>query len=101
MIDTTAEQLVALQKQVDLLNEIVKTADHPVRTRIAFWLAARSKGSPGQFHRENQDVTLGVASYHFRVMNQRREITKAGNRPVRGATEHFYRLSKNHLLNGV
>lgn len=95
-----AEKLAALSAQVELLNAIVKTADHPVRTRIAFWLADRAKGSPVQFHRENPDVTLGTASYHFRTMNERREINKAGSRPRRGATEHFYKLSKKHLLKG-
>jgi hypothetical protein len=95
-----AQQLATMQKQIDLLNAIVAQADHPVRTRIAFWLAERSKGSPVQFHRDNPDVTLGTTSYHFRIMNERREIKKSGRRPVRGATEHFYSLSKGHLLNG-
>ena len=38
-------------------------------------------------------VTLGTLSHHTRELRAAGLLTGAGTRPVRGAIQHFYRLS--------
>lgn len=41
------------------------------------------------------DQPLGDVSYHVRILLHNKAVRGAGRRAVRGATEHFYRLSAN------
>lgn len=50
------------------------------------------KASPVQISRD-LDLPLGNVSYHMKALHERGFLKKAGRRQVRGATEHFYRLS--------
>jgi DNA-binding transcriptional ArsR family regulator len=54
--------------------------------------AARDRLSPVQFGGENASVSL--VSYHFRALLKAGLLERAGTAPRRGATEHFYRLSR-------
>lgn len=83
-----------LQERVTFLEGLLAEVDHPVRMQIRSWLQSQAKmtGSPVQFASDCQ-VSLGVAAYHFRIL-QRNDVVKLSRvRPVRGATEHFYRLA--------
>lgn len=91
------QQIAELKLENDRLHMLLaRTSDHPIRAKIGFWLAGRSSGSPVEFIRAHPDVSLGVTSYHFRVLLQRGEIVATKTRPRRGATEHWYRLSRKH-----
>lgn len=89
---TLRERVAQLEAERDELRRQVAANDHPVRCLIVGWLAGRPNGSPVQFVAEHQDVPLGVAAYHFRVLAAKRRIRLARTRPVRGAREHFYAL---------
>jgi DNA-binding transcriptional ArsR family regulator len=81
--------------QVEALAAIVT---HPLRRRIWY---AMDEGpiSP----RELADVLgepVNDVAYHVRVLRDLGVIELAGTRPVRGATQHFYRLIRRaHLSN--
>lgn len=96
---TKAQRIAELELEVKRLHLLLAhSSDHPVRGKIALWLADRKSGSPVEFCRAHPDVTLGVASYHFRTLLQRGELIATKTRPRRGATEHWYRLSRKHPL---
>jgi DNA-binding transcriptional ArsR family regulator len=81
--------------QVEALAAIVT---HPLRRRI--WYAIDERPiSP----RELADILgepVNDVAYHVRVLRDLGVIELAGTRPVRGATQHFYRLIRRaHLSN--
>lgn len=82
-----------LQERVTFLEGLLAEVDHPIRMQIRAWLQSQAKltGSPVEFARDSQ-MSLGVASYHFRILYRDGVVKLARVRPVRGATEHFYRL---------
>jgi hypothetical protein len=83
------------KQQVESLAAIVS---HPLRRRI--WGAiAEHPISPRELADELREPVNDVA-YHTRRLRDLGVIEPAGTRPVRGATQHFYRAVKRpHLSN--
>jgi DNA-binding transcriptional ArsR family regulator len=83
------------ETQVESLAAIVT---HPLRRRI--WYAMTEHPiSPRELADELQEPVNDVA-YHVRVLRDLGIIELAGTRPVRGATQHFYRaVRRPHLTN--
>lgn len=83
------------KKQVESLAAIVS---HPLRRRI--WDAiAEHPISPSELADELREPVNDVA-YHTRKLRDLGVIEPAGTRPVRGATQHFYRaVRRPHLSN--
>jgi predicted transcriptional regulator len=81
--------------QVESLAAIVT---HPLRRRIWYAMAEQRPISP----RELADVLnepVNDVAYHVRVLRDMGVIELAGTRPVRGATQHFYRTTRRPYLN--
>lgn len=71
---------------------------HPLRRRIWYSINERPI-SPRELADELHEPVNDVA-YHVRVLRDLGVIELAGTRPVRGATQHFYRLiQRSHLSN--
>lgn len=80
---------------IDDIARVYTAVGHPIRLRI---LLALTRGdvdrlSPRGFVAANEDLTLGTVAYHFRDLLSDGLIELAGERPVRGAVEHFYRAT--------
>lgn len=103
LLSTKNKRIAELERENERLRILLahNEARLPIRTRIALWLVDRKSGSPIEFQREHQDLSLGIVSYHFRVLHERGEITMTKTRPRRGATEHFYALKRNHRLRKI
>jgi DNA-binding transcriptional ArsR family regulator len=69
----------------------VKAMSHPLRVRIFAMLAER-KSSPRELA-ELLGATLGTTAYHVRTLERLGLIELVGERPVRGAIEHYYRAT--------
>jgi hypothetical protein len=70
---------------------LVQAVAHPIRLealRIFYYRTA----SPNEVAKE-LGVSLGRVAYHVRVLKGYGCIETIGSRPVRGATEHFYRAT--------
>lgn len=93
---TKDDRIEMLEAEVKHLRLMLEAADHPVRLKIRLWLVDRPSGSPVEFHRDQPDISLGVAAYHFKVLLEQKELTLSKKRQRRGATEHYYRLRRNH-----
>ena len=65
---------------------------HPIQVEILEAASSRDRLSPVQFKDEGTSVSL--VAYHFRALLKAGLLERAGTAPRRGATEHFYRLSK-------
>jgi DNA-binding transcriptional ArsR family regulator len=64
---------------------------HPLRRRILRSAVERDEAlSPSQTS-SLYDIHLSNVSYHYRVLVEADLLKLAYTRPVRGATEHFYR----------
>jgi DNA-binding transcriptional ArsR family regulator len=70
---------------------IAKALSHPLRARVLAALDGR-EASPSQIA-EEIGVELTLISFHVRHLADAGLITATRTRPVRGAVEHFYRLS--------
>jgi len=69
--------------------ELLRALSHPTRVKILAVVSERV-ASPNQIARElNEDV--GHVGYHARVLRDHGLIELVATKPVRGATEHFYR----------
>lgn len=69
------------------------------RTRMEIWdliAAQEEKFSPKRLA-DASGVALGTVSYHVRELHAVGLLTRVGSRQVRGATEHFYVVSKKVL----
>lgn len=80
--------------QVESLAAIVT---HPLRRRIWYAMAEQRPISPRELADELGDPVNDVA-YHVRVLRDMGVIELAGTRPVRGATQHFYRTVRRPYL---
>src|SRR3954452_11601854 len=81
--------------QVESLAAIVT---HPLRRRLWYSITERPI-SPRELADQLQEPVNDVA-YHVRVLRDIGVIELAGTRPVRGATQHFYRaVRRPHLTN--
>jgi DNA-binding transcriptional ArsR family regulator len=69
----------------------VKAMSHPLRVRILAMLGER-KSSPRELA-ELLGATLGTTAYHVRTLERLGLIELVGERPVRGAIEHYYRAT--------
>jgi DNA-binding transcriptional ArsR family regulator len=67
----------------------VKALRHPLRVRILARLQERT-ASPVELAEQLQS-TLGSVAYHVRTLHQLGLIELVRERPVRGATQHYYR----------
>jgi DNA-binding transcriptional ArsR family regulator len=71
---------------------------HPTRLRIVEELREGDALSPTQLHRRLEPkVGLGNIAHHARELKDLGLLAPAGTRPVRGAVEHFYRLSPHGI----
>ncbi len=74
--------------------KLARATAHPVRISILeiLGLDGGRTLSPSDLSHELQ-IPLSNTNYHVTELAKARLIELAGQRPVRGATEHFYRLS--------
>lgn len=79
----------SLAAAVRLMNEM----GHPLRAEVLVELRDKGITSPAKFATAHE-LSLGVVSYHFRVLADRKLIRQTRTRPVRGAVEHFYGITK-------
>ena len=80
--------------QVESLAAIVT---HPLRRRIWYAMAGQSPISPRELADQLREPVNDVA-YHVRRLRDMGVIELAGTRPVRGATQHFYRAVRRPSL---
>lgn len=67
---------------------------HPTRLQILAHLRAEGPLSPAQLvRRVESKIALGSIAHHTRELHALGLISPAGTEPVRGALQHFYRLS--------
>ena len=71
---------------------VAKATLHPIQVEILEAAADRDKLSPVQFH--DGGASVSRVAYHFRALHKAGLLEAAGTAPRRGATEHFYRLSR-------
>lgn len=70
----------------------LKAEDHPTRAAIMRVMrASEVRMSPSQLS-EVLDEPIGNVAYHVKMLHEAKVLKRAGSRPVRGATEHFYRV---------
>jgi Helix-turn-helix domain len=77
---------------------LARAMTHPMRVQILAELNQRVM-SPKQFSTEYEQK-LPTVSYHFRVLHESECLELVGQRPVRGAVEHFYKATKRVLFDG-
>ncbi|HEX2392361.1 MAG TPA: winged helix-turn-helix domain-containing protein [Solirubrobacterales bacterium] len=74
----------------------MKILGHPVRVQALTILNERV-ASPNEIARD-LEVEVGTAAYHVRALEKNDYIELVSTRPVRGATEHFYRATKRAYI---
>src|SRR5215212_4743681 len=72
---------------------------HPLRGRILAALAAGAELSPVELARQ-LDASLGVVSYHVRVLSDAGVVELARTTARRGAIQHHYRLRDAGAVSG-
>lgn len=75
---------------------LLKAISHPVRARALAVLTQRV-ASPSELAAE-QGVVVGDVAYHVRVLRKLGMIELVETRQVRGATQHFYRGTRQSYL---
>src|SRR3954469_14441769 len=86
----------AKRGEPDQQQRIIKALAHPLRAQILIRLG-ETVLSPNQLAQE-LDASLGVVSYHVRVLLASDCVELVDTRPVRGAIEHFYRATERARL---
>jgi DNA-binding transcriptional ArsR family regulator len=86
----------AKRSEPDQQQRIIKALAHPLRAQILIRLG-EAVLSPNQLAQE-LDASLGVVSYHVRVLLASDCVELVDTRPVRGAIEHFYRATERARL---
>lgn len=66
---------------------------HPVRIQILDQMRADPLSPKGLTQLITPRVALGTVAYHVRALLDAGLIRESGTKPVRGAVEHFYRLT--------
>lgn len=94
MDDTGDKQQAApgapdLQSDAGFTDKLAKGMQHPLRVEILGFMNERP-WSPRELELET-GKTLNDVSYHVKVLRELELIEETSSRPVRGATEHFYR----------
>jgi DNA-binding transcriptional ArsR family regulator len=69
---------------------LAKALSHPLRPRILQVLTARGEASPVQIAAELGE-SLGVVSYHMRILLRQDCVELVRTEPRRGAIEHYYK----------
>jgi DNA-binding transcriptional ArsR family regulator len=82
-------------------HQLAKAIAHPMRAQIVAEIGGLRGGhmSAKQFA-DRHDLDVSSVSGHFRYLEKLDVIEEVGSRPVRGATEHFYRAKRKALFDG-
>jgi len=75
----------------------MKAMSHPLRSAV-YGLIAEGPKSPTQISRLVGDEDVPKVSYHCKKLVEYGCAELVGTRPVRGATEHFYRALDRHAV---
>lgn len=75
----------------------IKAMSHPLRAEAFRLIRDRGPLSPTEVARE-LEAELKDVSYHVRKLNEFNCVEEVANRPVRGAVEHFYRATEQHMI---
>lgn len=75
----------------------IKAMSHPLRAEALRLIRDRGVLSPAEISRE-LEADLRDVSYHVRKLEEFRCIEEVENRQVRGAVEHFYRATEQHMI---
>ena len=76
-------------------DELITALGHPLRRRILREMALTERSSPRELA-ETLSEPLSNVSYHVRVLADCEALELVGTRPVRGSTQHFYRVTMEH-----
>jgi DNA-binding transcriptional ArsR family regulator len=80
--------------QLDQVASAFRGLAHPTRLQILEAIDGQAAVSPSQLSERISPATpLANVAYHTRELASLGLLRPAGRRPVRGALEHFYRLS--------
>lgn len=72
-------------------NDLLVALKHPLRRTILQTMAGQARISPRELA-DQLDEPLSNISYHVRVLNDYGAVAPAGQDPVRGSLQHFYRM---------
>lgn len=88
---------MAMSKQ-DKNTAVAKALSHPIRRKILRAMAGDANGglSPAILSEELK-TPLGTVAYHVRLLFEDGILKLVKTEPRRGAVEHFYQRSGNHL----
>lgn len=75
----------------------IKAMSHPLRAEAFRLIRDRGPLSPAEVARE-LEADLKDVSYHVRKLSEFECVEEVGNRQVRGAVEHFYRATEQHMI---
>ena len=81
-------------RELDRVASAFRGLTHPIRLQILDALRHEAVLSPSQLlPRVSPPTALANVAYHTRELASLGLLRRAGERPARGALEHFYRLS--------
>jgi len=75
----------------------IKAMSHPLRAEAFRLIRDRGSLSPREIARE-LEADLKDVSYHVRKLSEFDCVEEVSNRQVRGAVEHFYRATEQHMV---
>lgn len=83
-----------MPRDINKLAAGFRAIGHPIRLQVLDLMASNGRvtWSPKRLS-EELDEPLGVVSYHIRCMLDTDLVVLADTQPVRGAVEHFYKLT--------
>lgn len=91
-----------MSKPKDNPGGLHKALSHPLRGKILLTMEALGTCSPNGFSAgtrgTDDEISLNVVAYHFRVLLKYEAIELAETIPRRGATEHVYRINPNSQI---
>jgi len=75
----------------------IKAMSHPLRAEVFRLIRDRGASSPAEVARI-LEADLKDVSYHVRKLREFNCVEEVQNRHVRGAVEHFYRATEQHMI---
>lgn len=75
----------------------IKAMSHPLRAETFRLIRDQGPLSPREVAKE-LEADLKDVSYHVRKLNEFQCVEEVANRQVRGAVEHFYRATEQHMI---
>jgi len=75
----------------------MKSMSHPLRAEVFRLIRDRGPLSPAEASRE-LEADLKEVSYHIRKLREFGCVEEVKHRQVRGAVEHFYRATDEHMI---